>query len=200
MSLVCSALYVAILRADSRIWRKVLMVLRRLLLKICDPLIECEYRGVRFKMPFSHTIFLNQKAFPSYDREFGVIGGYIFSHFGRFDALDVGANIGDTMCFCGVEGGNYLLIEGEPRYANLIEHNVRANFKNPAKAANLADFGANLARGVSPEISAPGAGKIKGEIAAATAITTGGGGSTQSKRAMYLSAASWAMRSAATTR
>lgn len=122
------AIYQAYLNTDSKMMEAILGRLRTRLLKVCNPLITCTFRGFTFTMPFSHTIFIYQKHYPLYDMQLHWLSLYIKSHFNSFACVDVGANIGDTVCFSGIDNGEYLCIEGEKAYAQLIKHNIAQNF------------------------------------------------------------------------
>ena len=109
-------------------FRKVLSKLRKCILKFANPLICLEYKGHKLKMPFSHPIFLFQQQYPNYDIQLHKIATYIKAKQGFLNMVDVGANIGDTVVFTNIKEANYLLIEGERSYANLIEENIALNY------------------------------------------------------------------------
>lgn len=79
-------------------------------------------------MPFSHTLPLNQKIYPTYDMQLHSIAQHIYTKDGQLNMIDVGANIGDTAVLTNIPNASYLLIEGERSYANLITTNIAYNF------------------------------------------------------------------------
>lgn len=120
--------YKLILRTRSRVFEKILLKIRAIMLKISNPMITLEYRGFRLKMPFSHTIFYYQKLYPNYDMWLHRIGSYIMAKQGTLKMIDVGANIGDTAVFMNIPQAKYLLIEGERSYVQLIKENLALNY------------------------------------------------------------------------
>ena len=102
--------------------------LRALVLKFADPLITISFRTYTLKMPFSHTIFLNQKLYPTYDMQLHKIASYITQKMGFIHIVDVGANIGDTAVFMDMPQARFLLIEGEKSYNALIQHNFSKHY------------------------------------------------------------------------
>lgn len=128
MRFLATHIYKVILKTDSKIVTKLYLKLRAVILKFSNPLIEVSFRGFRFVMPFSHTIFIFQKMYPNYDMALGKIARIIRNKQGYLNMIDVGANIGDTACFSKVSDAKYLLIEGESSYSRLIPTNMAYNY------------------------------------------------------------------------
>lgn len=139
MKFLAQAIYQHTLKTQSRLCFRILLHLRKFLLRFCDPVITATFRGLRLTMPFSHTIFINQKLYPHYDMRLQAIAQYICAKDGRLAMIDVGANIGDTVVLSlsdQASNASYLLIEGERSYADLIytnlSHNLRSLHKLPS--------------------------------------------------------------------
>lgn len=125
---IATFIYRQILCSKHKITFRFYTKLRALVLKVCDPLITLEFRGYTLTMPFSHTIFLNQKLYPTYDMQLHKITSYIAQKMGFIHIVDVGANIGDTAVFMDMPQAQFLLIEGEKNYNTLIKHNFLRHY------------------------------------------------------------------------
>lgn len=128
---LAQAVYQSLLNTPSKNIRRILMHTRNILLRFCNPLITAKFNGFTLTMPFSHTIFINQKLFPHYDMRLRDIAECVRNKHGKLAMIDVGANIGDTAVFTNIANARYLLIEGEKSYANLIRTNLMQNFTAP---------------------------------------------------------------------
>ncbi|WP_336524664.1 hypothetical protein, partial [Helicobacter japonicus] len=102
MALLAQIIYQSYLNSQSKLLAYLLLKARNLLLKVCNPTIKCHFRGFTFYMPLSHTIFIVQKRYPSYDMQLRNIAQYIYNKKSAFSMVDVGSNIGDTCCFVGL--------------------------------------------------------------------------------------------------
>lgn len=136
MRFLATHIYNVILKTDSKIASKIYLKFRAIVLKFSNPLIDISFRGFRFIMPFSHTIFIFQKMYPNYDMALGKIARIIRNKQGYLNMIDVGANIGDTACFSKVSDARYLLIEGESSYSRLIPTNIAYNYGKIGGAVN----------------------------------------------------------------
>ena len=125
--MICKLLYKAILNTQSPLFEKVLNKIKGIISKFYNPVITLTYKGFTLKMPFDHTIFINQKHFPNYDMQLHKIAKTIVQGGGDLRMIDIGANIGDTIVFTNIPNGKYLLIEGEKAYNSLIEANLANN-------------------------------------------------------------------------
>ncbi len=130
ISRIAERIYKGILDSNSKISLKILLFLRNIILHFTNPIIMLTFRGYKLSFPFSHTIFYFQKLYPNYDRELHKIGLFLQKQLGILNMIDVGANIGDTAVFTNVANANYLLIEGERSYAELISKNISYNYVN----------------------------------------------------------------------
>lgn len=136
MNNIATLIYKAILTAESKLIRFILLKIRSMILKVYNPIINITFNGVNLDMPFSHTIFYFQKIYPNYDIHLHKIAKYIKEQQGYLNMIDVGANIGDTVVFTNIHGANYLLIEGEKSYIKLIDNNLIANYKQIENITN----------------------------------------------------------------
>lgn len=128
MKFLAQYIYQLLLHTNNRILEKFLLLARKLILKISNPIITLSYNNIKLAMPFSHTLPLNQKTYPTYDMQLHSIAHHIYSKDGKLNMIDVGANIGDTAVLTNMPNASYLLIEGEKSYANLIKTNISYNF------------------------------------------------------------------------
>lgn len=69
MAFFCGFIYNSILKTNNKFLEKILMKTRKIILKFYNPIITITYNDFTLSMPFSHTIFINQKHFPSYDMQ-----------------------------------------------------------------------------------------------------------------------------------
>lgn len=125
---IATFIYKRILASRHKLSFRFYTKLRALVLKFVDPLITISFRTYTLKMPFSHTIFLNQKLYPTYDMQLHKIASYITQKMGFIHIVDVGANIGDTAVFMDMPQARFLLIEGEKSYNALIQHNFSKHY------------------------------------------------------------------------
>lgn len=70
--------YLIYLRSNNKIVRKIIRKIHLILLKFFDPIITVSFNNVTLTMPFSHTIFINQKNFPNYDMQLKKIIAYLY--------------------------------------------------------------------------------------------------------------------------
>lgn len=113
------------------IFYKVLLILRRVLLLINpDSKVIYTYKKFKLEILFSHDYPLNLKTFPFYSENLGVIVSIISGKYPNMHAIDVGANIGDSVAIihssCAIP---ILCIEGNPKFLPILKRNV-LQFKN----------------------------------------------------------------------
>ena len=128
MKILSTYIYILLLKTKSKLFESILLKIRKLILIFTNPIIKLEFRGFKLSMPLSHTIFYYQKLYPNYDMQLHKIAEFIKQKYGFLNMVDIGANIGDTVVFTNVYNANYLLIEGEESYLNLIENNLASNY------------------------------------------------------------------------
>ena len=128
---LAQAVYQALLNTQSKNIRRILLHARNFLLRFCNPIITAKFNGFTLTMPFAHAIFVIQKFYPRYDMRLHGIAECVRNKHGKLAMIDVGANIGDTAVFTNIANAEYLLIEGEKSYADLIHTNLAQNFTAP---------------------------------------------------------------------
>ena len=134
---IATFIYKQILNSKHKLSFKIYAKLRTLLLRFIDPLITLKFRGYTLSMPFSHTIFINQKLYPTYDMQLHKIVHYIAQKMGSIHIIDVGANIGDTAVFMNMPQAQFLLIEGEKSYNALIETNFYRHYGEAIRGGGI---------------------------------------------------------------
>lgn len=76
---------------------KIYLMLRKVYLKLRGrTLVHYSLVGSKLKLPISHDLPLNKSQFPEYDMAIGRIPSYLKEKYFNFQAIDIGANIGDT--------------------------------------------------------------------------------------------------------
>lgn len=113
------------------IFYKILFILRRALLLINpDSKVIYKYKKFNLEILFSHDYPLNLKTFPLYSENLGVIVSIIREKYPNMYAIDVGANVGDSVAiihsFCAIP---ILCIEGNPKFLPILKRNV-VQFEN----------------------------------------------------------------------
>lgn len=100
--------------------------IRRARLLIGDPIVNFEWCGRRIRLPLSHELPRFSAIFPHYNQNLGRLASAVSGDLGRpLQAIDVGANVGDTALLLLANGaGVVLCIEGSARYAELLRGNV----------------------------------------------------------------------------
>ena len=125
---LATCIYKQILYSKSTLGFRIFSKIRQILLKCCDPIIRLNFRGSELRFPFSHTLFINQRLYPNYDMQLHKIASYIRSKTGNLCMIDVGANIGDTAILTNMPQAQFLLIEGEKKYASLLQENIQSYY------------------------------------------------------------------------
>ena len=110
----------ASLRGRARL--KALIALRRLLVRLGDPLVRWPVAGIELLLPLSHELPFYRHDHPLYDRAVGRIaaeaGGPV---------VDIGANVGDTAAEIRSRSGVPILcVEGDDRFFALLQRNAPA--------------------------------------------------------------------------
>ena len=102
-----------------------LNLVRKSLVHVWDPLVSHELEGRRLLLPLSHNLPFGRKQYPEYSKNLGRIAAAIGHQYPEASAIDIGANIGDSVaiirsqCFMPI-----LCIEADPRYLRLFEANL----------------------------------------------------------------------------
>lgn len=121
------ALVRAILRANPRTLRgratlKALITLRRLLVRLGDPLLEWRVGDTNLLLPLSHELPFYRHDHPLYDRAIGEIAGELGG-----PIVDVGANVGDTAAEIRARtDAPILCVEGDDRFFEILHRNAHS--------------------------------------------------------------------------
>ena len=103
--------------------------MRLALIKKNDPIIRCRINDTILRMPMSQMTPFYMKVNPNYDRQISKICELIKKNINKnISIIDVGANIGDTVINIGIRDAKYLLIEGNPKFCELIPDNLQNNY------------------------------------------------------------------------
>ncbi len=101
--------------------------LREIALQFGDPIIEYTFCGSILRIPLSHNLPLIRRDYPLHSENLGRIAAQLYSRFGAFGVIDIGANVGDTVAVIHKYAPLPILcIEGTPKFTALLEQNVRA--------------------------------------------------------------------------
>lgn len=104
-----------------------LLTLRGIVLRFGDPIIGYTFCGSSLRLPLSHTLPLTRRCFSLYSENLGRIAAQLYSKFGAFSVIDIGANVGDTVAVIHKYAPLPILcIEGTPKFGVLLEQNVKA--------------------------------------------------------------------------
>jgi FkbM family methyltransferase len=111
----------------SKIINKILMILRSVYLKFNDStLVKYKFGGISLLLPFRHDLPINLSLFPFYDSAIARIPNYLAKKYSDFQAIDIGANIGDTAAAIRSKTNIPILcIEGDSFYYKLLVDNSK---------------------------------------------------------------------------
>lgn len=89
-----------------------------------DPACQMNVHGRALRMPLSHALPSYWRKFPLYDRLPARLADFLRNRHGRLVAVDVGANIGDTVAaLFGGASDRILAIEPNPRFLQYLKLN-----------------------------------------------------------------------------
>ena len=107
-------------------------ILRRIVLRFCDPTVEYAFCGSTLRLPLSHALPFFRRMFPLYSDNLGRIAAQLFIKFGTFRVIDIGANVGDTVAVIHQYAPLPILcIEGLPKFSELLAENVATTHPAP---------------------------------------------------------------------
>jgi FkbM family methyltransferase len=93
-----------------------------------DALAKYRLNGRSLLLPLSHDLPWNRRVHPTYGENLKRLATFVRQRRGRLVMIDVGANIGDSWALAGSGSGDaFLLIEGSPRWFELLERNTAAD-------------------------------------------------------------------------
>ena len=89
-----------------------------------DPCCSMEVHGTVLRIPTSHPLPLYLSKHPEYDRILGRLGEFVRARHGNLRAIDVGANIGDSIAAMRGDSSDVIVaIEANPGYFQYLESN-----------------------------------------------------------------------------
>jgi FkbM family methyltransferase len=101
---------------------------RKTIVRYYDPVVHYEICNRRIAVPLSHDLALYRNILPTYATNLTRIAAFARTAWGQLKMIDVGANVGDSYCLVHPEPGEeYLLIEGNPKFFNLLVANTANN-------------------------------------------------------------------------
>lgn len=99
--------------------------IRRRMIQVADPLVRCTLYGAEFWLPLSHDLPLGLKKVPHYTTNLARLARYMVAKYPDLAAIDIGANIGDSVALFRSEAGFPILcLEGDPQYFALLQKNT----------------------------------------------------------------------------
>jgi len=106
------------------------LYLRKILIRLGDPLIKCNVHGYELKLPLSHRLPINLKSCPYYSSNLGRIASYAKNKYSEFKLIDIGANVGDSVAILRAQSYFPILcVEGDYHFLNILQENM-ANFSD----------------------------------------------------------------------
>ena len=119
-----------------------------------DPTCEMIVHGRALRLPLSHTIPELLATGPQHDRQLGRLAAFLRARRGRLVAIDVGANVGDTLAaIASTAGGTddcFLAIEPSGEFQRYLVsnwgHDPRVTIVNAACGARNAEVRATMQR------------------------------------------------------
>ncbi len=144
----------AFLAASGRRQRVLGRLRRWMIAAFGDPPVEMVVHGHRITLPMSHTIPELLLAKPQHDRQLGRLADFLRERRGRLVAIDVGANVGDTLAaMVGAASGaddRYLAIDPNAEFQRFLVANwgsdARVTIVDAACGARDADVQAVMQR------------------------------------------------------
>ncbi len=111
--------------ARSRNLRRLASVSRRAFLRLNDPLVTYEMLGVRLTLPLSHDLPIYRSVYPQYGLNLVTIANYVHGKYEDLAAIDIGANVGDTVALLRSAGSFPILcIEGDTTFFPILCRNT----------------------------------------------------------------------------
>jgi FkbM family methyltransferase len=109
-----------------KILTKIFLMLRKIYLWFnSSALITYNLEGVNVSLPLRHDLPIVRKYFPFYDSNIGRIPKYLNKKYSNFQAIDIGANVGDTAIIIKSQLDIPILcIEADDLYFKLLKKNT----------------------------------------------------------------------------
>lgn len=111
----------ALAKLRTRAWSRA----ERLVLKFGDPLVRFRFASFDLSLPLSHRLPIYLHQCPHYNRNLGRIGKLMHERFPDLRAVDVGANVGDSVAVLRAQAHFPILcVEADPRFFDLLRQNA----------------------------------------------------------------------------
>jgi FkbM family methyltransferase len=110
-----------------KIFNQLLLILRKIIIRINNSkLIQYRLENVDLTLPLRHELPIIKKAFMHYDSAIGRIPKYLSQKYSSFQAIDIGANVGDTAIIIKANLDIPILcVEADDFYFNLLQFNTK---------------------------------------------------------------------------
>lgn len=110
----------------STLSERVYRTMRDLIVRLGDPAVRLDVADSRLEMPLSHNLPLYISRFPLYSANLARLATACVDKYPDLVAVDIGANIGDSLAFLRCAGvGEVLCVEGDARYLEFLRRNTR---------------------------------------------------------------------------
>lgn len=111
----------------SRILIKSYTVMRRALIRLGDPAVKYNVRGITIEIPLSHNLPIDTSNFPEYNDDIARLARLIQEKYPDCSMIDIGANVGDTAAVLrSAVTSPILCIDGDETYFNYLDRNKTA--------------------------------------------------------------------------
>lgn len=109
-----------------KIFNRMLLIIRKIIISINSSiLIQYRLENVNLTLPFRHELPIIKKVFSQYDSAIGRIPKYLTKKYSDFQAIDIGANVGDTAIIIKSQLDIPILcIEADDFYFHLLQLNT----------------------------------------------------------------------------
>ena len=113
-------------RGPARALRRVALETRRALVAVSDPIVGYDLLGHDLRLRLSHELPLYRSEFPGYSDNLRRVAAAVYAKRPGTVAVDVGANIGDSVAFLRTAGYERIVaVEPAPEFASLLRENTR---------------------------------------------------------------------------
>jgi FkbM family methyltransferase len=100
--------------------------LERLVLRFEDPLVHFRFAGFDLRLPLSHRLPVFLHTCPHYNRNLGRLGKLVHQRYPGMTAIDVGANVGDSVAVLRSQSNFPILcVEADATFFDLLQQNAK---------------------------------------------------------------------------
>jgi len=119
--------YFKSIRQEQGLLEKLYRQIRKAILLFKDPAIQVEIYNYRMTLPFSHELPKYLTRYPNYMRNLWLLAGLIEKNSPGLVAIDIGANVGDTVAVIRKESSLPIIcVEGNELYLKYLKENTKA--------------------------------------------------------------------------